>query len=474
MKLTSCQTQAKVKLEEWVDRPTTTSLSDRAFLITGKAGTGKTTLIKYVLAKFLKDEPSPITRYAYPAVAGVCIAHKAKNVLRGSIPDCFTYAKFFGQQVIYRQDGQMDFQKKHAPFHKFPYELPINFVVFDECSMYDMARMREILDTVHPLTKIIFMGDPGQLPPINSDGIDLDSPVFGLDLPESSKHHLEERVRQTDQNPIVPLSDIIYEEIFGQKRFKPVYEMIRQQHKIGQGEGYEVTSLFDMVEKYIEVSKGDPLETKVVCFRNKTVDETNQAIRNRLFGTFDSNGEFIPPPDVFMPGDSIVLNNTFTQWNDKHEKAGYPFYNSDEYLISGVVTTELEGIKSYVLRVELPEGPHHLKAIKQPIIHVVHSEGYREYRNRLNELYAIAEAEKDRNKRRELFQDYHEFKGMWADVSYGFAFTAYKAQGSTYRNVFVDVNDIRETYGLTKKRKLQSMYTATTRASHNVYFLSQT
>ena len=74
---------------------------------------------------------------------------------------------------------------------------------------------------------------------------------------------------------------------------------------------------------------------------------------------------------------------------------------------------------------------------------------------------------------RKKFAEYHSYKAAFGDVSYAYAMTCYKAQGSTYKHIFVDMNDIRTTGPLSKKRKLQSWYTAVTRASHNVYLIGQ-
>ena len=67
------------------------------------------------------------------------------------------------------------------------------------------------------------------------------------------------------------------------------------------------------------------------------------------------------------------------------------------------------------------------------------------------------------------WEDFYNFRDTFADVSYGYAFTAYKAQGSGFTNVYVDLNDILST-PISDKRKLQTLYTAITRATHQVIF----
>lgn len=67
---------------------------------------------------------------------------------------------------------------------------------------------------------------------------------------------------------------------------------------------------------------------------------------------------------------------------------------------------------------------------------------------------------------------YYEFINQFADVSYGYCYTGHKIQGSGYKNIYVDVNDIITVGLVSVKRKLQALYTAITRATHSVIFLT--
>jgi hypothetical protein len=58
------------------------------------------------------------------------------------------------------------------------------------------------------------------------------------------------------------------------------------------------------------------------------------------------------------------------------------------------------------------------------------------------------------------------------DLDYGFAITSHRAQGSTYRNVFVDINDmIYDKYGhpyTNRDEMLRRLYVACSRASNQL------
>jgi len=65
---------------------------------------------------------------------------------------------------------------------------------------------------------------------------------------------------------------------------------------------------------------------------------------------------------------------------------------------------------------------------------------------------------------------YYFFIDQFAQISYGYAITTHRSQGSTYKNVFVDLNDIIKN-NIYKKEGFQCLYTAVTRASENLDIL---
>ena len=323
----------------------------------------------------------------------------------------------------------------------------------------------ELLQKHHHRQLQGLFGDPGQLPPVDADGYDIDSPIFGLNIGEASRHHLTERVRQTDENPIIPLSDIIYGETFGAQRFKPMYQFAATDQHNSAGEGFEKIFYSQLVDKFAEVSEENILDSKVIAYRKFQVANINSQIRQRLFGDVSAR---------FVPGDVVVFNNTLVNDPQRGNEADYTFYNSDEYKIKAVREGKYLDIPVYVLDVHIPQGEgHHLERVKNPFFRVVHEKGLKAFSDECDRLHTIASAEKDKTERRKKFAEYHSYKAAFGDVSYAYALTCYKAQGSTYKHIFVDMNDIRTTGPLSKKRKLQSWYTAVTRASHNVYLIGQ-
>lgn len=149
-------------MNQWFKTKATTSLSDRVFILTGKAGTGKTTLAKYMLETFINPEKvyNTYEAYSHPDIIGVAMAHKAKEVLRGSIPDVATFASYFNFKAKYLDNGTIIFEKSYWDKNKKRIcDLPFLYVIHDEVSMYSEQMKDILLEDTNPKSKIILMGE---------------------------------------------------------------------------------------------------------------------------------------------------------------------------------------------------------------------------------------------------------------------------------------------------------------------------
>lgn len=120
------------KLKIFLAKPVSTKdINTRVFRVTGKAGVGKTTIIKYALQKELNEDFNTIDKnepafdiFNLPNVMGVALSHKAKNVLSNSIHLCKTFAATFGLQQSYGLHGEITFIK---PPRKGSKQFLVNF-----------------------------------------------------------------------------------------------------------------------------------------------------------------------------------------------------------------------------------------------------------------------------------------------------------------------------------------------------------
>jgi exodeoxyribonuclease-5 len=427
--------------------------NERVFLLSGKAGTGKTTLLSMAFNTIIGDDQKKIIfdpadeKNTY-SIIGVAMAHKAKNNLRerGGIPYVNTFASTYGHKEIYdERSGERKFVPDKDKIKFADCKKPFKIFVIDEVSMFTQKMLELVFKETNMRAKIIFLGDRGQLPPIlenKEPDYGQDSPVWDLKLPDFCKHELVERVRQTDGNPIVELSDIIYAEIFAPvPNLRKVVDHINIDCFLNNGQGYLTINEEDIYLMF-KCSSEDYMDTKIIAYTNKAVNNFNFRMRNFIHDY---------PQQQFIKNEIIYMNETFYGKDTNGNK--FAFYNSSEFLIRNINHGEIDGIK--VIYSEL-EDSKWMPIVKGNKGHI----NYELYRDRLLE-YSNAKK----------WREFWGFKSQFGDFSYGYTLTAYKAQGSTYKNVYISLSDILGIMMLSDKRKLQTLYTSITRASHNVTFL---
>ncbi len=445
--LTDSQDVLKVKLKDFLVS------SERIFRLIGKPGVGKTTMTKITLKDLIQKDIDSHSRGMDINVAGITLSHQAKNVLGEHIPNVFTFASAYGMKEVIHDDGSRSFE-----YNKYQDDLPIgecsvSVFVHDEVSQYTEDMLKIVLERTPMFSKIILMGDKGQLPPIdphNKMGTDADSPVFELELPKECKHELTERVRQSEGNPILDLSDLIREEIFGDQNIVKILDAIRIPKTV-DGYGFDFIKYSELNE---HIKDKDQLKTCVIAFRNKTVQYFNKQIRTFLLDN---------PEDEIVKDDIICMLDNYY-----HKIPGdvitYKLYNSDQFMLSKVFTKFIrhsDGDK--VHRIQVYVASIVGEKTKQLIVPTP--------AGKIDLDKALKEMADKCNARKMRWSAFWDFKKKFCHCTYGYAITAYKAQGSTYDSVYCDINDILMTKPLTPKRKLQTIYTAITRAKYNVHFL---
>lgn len=428
--------------------------SERVFVLSGKAGTGKTTVIGVAFKDMILEDMGVIEhnksdyKKTYNLI-GVAMAHKAKNNLRekGNIPYVNTFASTYGHKEVHDQrTGARRFVPDQKKIKFADCRKPFRVFIVDEVSMFNKKMMDLVMKQTSMFAKIVFLGDRGQLPPILEDSDfdrGQDSPVWDMELPEYCRHDLTERVRQTDSNPIVEMSDVIYDEIFKERiDLMGVLNYIKTDRLLDNGQGFMNIEENDVYQMFRSSSE-DYLDTKIIAYTNRTVNSFNRFMRNYVHNT---------PKEQFINDEIIYMNSTFYSKDTNGDD--FAFYNSSEYLIKDTNYGEIDSIE--VMYAELEDSKW------MPI--VLGGKGHQNYESYRERLLEYSNAKQ--------WKEYWNFRDKFGDFSYGYTLTAYKAQGSTYKNVYISLADILGLTMLSDKRKLQTLYTAITRASHNVYFLN--
>lgn len=426
---------------------------DKFFLLTGKPGVGKSTMLKYLLKHLIDEDIKYGHRFNNANVIGITFAHQAKNVLGEFIPNVCTFAKAFGLKEQYDEvSGKRSFvyDEKNRDPKIGSHAVPV--FIHDEISQYTKEMIDIVTENLSAFSKVIFVGDRAQLPPVDSDpnNKDKDSPIFEMEFNKDCSFELTERVRQGKENPILSLTDLIREEIFRNHDIRRIIEFIDKNKGLINGEGYEYLLYKDLKE---HIKEKDFSKTRLVAYRNKTIDYFNYDLRNFLLNY---------PNNAIVDGDIICMTDNYYK-----ETAGVPLYvlhNSSVFELEKVFT-KVENIAIGGKHYKVDCYVANIKNEMKQFIAVTES-SYQQFQENLSDLA-------DRVKAREItWADFWQYKNSFCKYIYGYCVTAYKVQGSTYDTVYVDLNDIMLTGPLTPKRKLQAIYTAITRARYDAYFLT--
>lgn len=426
---------------------------DKIFTLAGYAGTGKSTIIKKVL-----------DNYRWGVVVSAP-THKAKKVVMNTTGED---GKTLHSLLGLRPDVDLDNFNPNDP--KFnPIAIPTiadyNFVVIDEASMINKELYDLILEkTTGIRTKVLFMGDPAQIPPVGEKA----SVVFQQDQIKLF-HQLTKMERQNDTNPLSYVYDALRNNLN-----KLDGGFLRQSNMNELGEGVVFTldkrefraAILDKF-KSNEFQK-DTDYAKVIAWKNDTVMMSNAVIREQLLG---KDTDIVEKNDLLMGYRSV-----------SEEKQRFNIIeNSADYRV--VRKAELEengyGITGYrvLLREDLAKG-----LFKHQDVFIINTKDHANL-HLYGEMHDFFRDMGVSNKKN--WKKYYEFRrcniltqtieryrnGLYRstgdvivkDLDYGYAITCHKSQGSTYTHVFVMENDINDNWVLQERNQLK--YTSLTRPS---------
>lgn len=383
--LSSDQSQAWEKLQRWVrsDKP--------YFVLRGYAGTGKTFLMK-----LLAGLSGVNVYYTAPT-------NKAAKVLSSAVGKAAkTTYSFLGLRLVAEEDKRvLDFSRDR------PYIPEGSVIVVDEASMVN-RELRAFLLRVQQENrcKILFVGDPAQLPPIG-ERISTCWKVTGdADCRAVLKHVMR------NDNQLLALSMAVRKCL----KTKTWNSPLRNDND-GRDKGVFFTSQAGFRKSLLETELEEFDGTKIIAWRNKTVDAYNKLIRQHFgFG------------EEYCTGDRLLLASPI-------EEGGQIIAHTDEEF---VVT-------------EIDEGTYTVDDIKIPVYNInVTGDQTLSLRVPINTVKLdMLLARKSHAARRatggqrtRLWKEFWNVKAQFHDVRYGYAMTAHRAQGTTLKAVYIDQHDI--------------------------------
>ena len=136
-------------------------------VLTGGPGTGKTHTVARLL-KLLLDGPGPAPRIALAAPTGKAAARLQESVQEQApavgLPLDLT-ASTLHRLLGWRPDSRSRF--KHNASNHLPYDV----IVVDEASMVSLTMMARLLEAVRPDARLVLVGDPDQLTPVDAGAV---------------------------------------------------------------------------------------------------------------------------------------------------------------------------------------------------------------------------------------------------------------------------------------------------------------
>ena len=432
------------------------------FLLKGRGGTGKTTIVKKTIGEI------PVKK-----VAGATIAYEAKNVLQENMAgyNTFTMASLIGLMPDWAKDGTMFFREKTIAERINPSTgeispLPIEgkkLIIVDEASMIDSFIYEKLLEKKDKDAKILFMGDNVQIPPINSrvdedgnviDSEEKDSPVW--ELVESGDYvELSERMRQGAESPILPITDLYAENVENLQNDRPSIDnpLKDRNSNFENNEGVLFTTdINEVTDQFIEDvrSSTDIREAVIVGARNAVVDEINDKVRNKLFET----------NEAYVIGDRLRVNSPYMEGKDLI----YPNGLRVEVLAVREINTSDLGFKMFELKTSYTEITK--DGSKKNIISFMRTISPKDkslFNKKIKEMAAKAKSlPKGSLESKKAWKQFFDIKNSVVDLGYGYAITAHKVQGSTYNSTYVLEGDIMSFPGGVEQRN-RMMYTAVSR-----------
>lgn len=416
--------QGQLKAKEAIEY---TLKNGGTFTLKGYAGTGKT----FLLQQILKDNPG---YYALTAPTNKATRVMA-NMFRGNPlglkrkPICRTIYSLLGLQLS--NDGEV----KELVRPDDPIDLSdLDGIFVDEGSMVNELLFNLITEAAHNHgVPLIFIGDPAQLPPVKEEASKVWTAVDNV-------YELTEIVRYGG-----PLLNFASE--LRTQAFRPFPNVPRAQTFDLTRTSISQVSTREFAEIAVREAEDFLYEgeevSKIICWRNITVDQYNARIRHALFGT---------TPLPYCVGDKVIFTSPY-----KNPATGAILATTDEEGIITNLTEEphpiLTQYETICLTIEVdPEIILH--------IHVIHPSCSRQLERALATEASEAKTQKHR------WKDFWALKEAFAEVRHAYAITAHRSQGSTYRRAFINMSDIL--VNRNRSEALRCLYVASTRARESI------
>ena len=466
--LTSSQQTAFDKIKDFLGS------DNDIFVLKGYAGTGKTYLIKYI-TRYLDGNKMP---YEVLAPTG-----RAAKVLRDRVGKGRTiHSCIFNFDIICTNEDEDEVDGSANSYQLF---FPIveqkqdyQIMIIDESSMISNVKtqneyltfgsgvlLNDLLQfaKVCGINKLIFVGDPAQLPPV----MDPHSYALDPDYLSSLGHNVEsveltDVVRQEDNNAILAQATKLRDLLAQPRKSRHNLSLDADGKDIIELQAGALPETFTDEFPVPEVGNGI-----TVCFSNNRCFQVNQAIRSIIF----------PGEETVQVGDIVIINN------NNYKSYGIQIFNGDIAKVTRVGEIELHPNVPVTIKGE----KRHVDLAFRDIDLFFSKEDITITCKVFDDLLHSGESDLSVWQMRAVYIDFilryqhlkrgtPEFKEALMNdpyfnavkVKFGYAVTCHKSQGGEWDTVFVDYSG---RCGLSDDH-LRWCYTATTRAKNRLFTIN--
>lgn len=393
---------------------------ERAMAITGAAGTGKTILLQYIYSYIIpkagiynqRNMEGKLSEFWGVQPTGT--THKSVNVLSQL---CLNRRKpttiysYLGIKVE-EEEGQSKLVTGDYPTTSKSFGYPL-LLIIDEASMLSQFALDTLGEYLREYSsvKVLFIYDHLQLVPPKSESI----PITKYEIPT---YELTEYVRST--NPYIDKA----------------CSVLRNIVNTGSGliDSLTTIGMDEFKDKLFKTFKDSVTNSVLVTYTNRETNSWNDVIHDYLTS---ENKE----ADYRLIGEA---------------------YCYDRSLIRKSIQTKVIPSDSLV---KLHPSGLTVLSINPRFINInyqiVHP----------NERHKVLENLRVKCKKHNCWDSYYTYKADTPDLRLPYARTAYKVQGETFKNVFVDLDDIMSCRNRDTRNRL--LYVACSRAQHNLYILKR-
>lgn len=506
--------------------------SSKEIKVIGYAGSGKTVLMTKLVYDLLKEKKCK-------RIAIVAPTHKAINVFKSKMSllldetyninkskkiGIYTIQRLLNYTLNYDENGKKTFTSSKTPPNLSRFDL----IIIDECSMLSEQTVLDIENIINNSenknVKVIYVGDPAQLPPVGEDC----SAIFNKNITTLTL----DKIIRTDNNNIMNLSNDHRQWILkNQDKYMPKLFKYNNDENINIYN--KTTNSKDWLKKFMKYKKeiNDNSNSIILTWTNKNTELYNTQIRNKLFNYKNKKKQL----NKYEIGEILVFNDHYRIIEEKqvneidangqevlttismntvfhtseliklisYYETSFTFsslknltFNDDTEIntllnnaINDINALIVNDINIYIMTVEKSNDDekrtYEIKTISEQSQDI--------YNNILNDFelimntlktktYKCIKKSKVSNKiklglqlmlEKILTAIYSKWSNNvidnFASLIYGYSMTVHKSQGSTFNNVFIDMEDIMNNNKNLEMKKC--LYTAITRTSKTLDIL---